>query len=44
MVSGTDAAGQNRVSAEDYAVALPDEVENPTHVCQRFTVAYCLPV
>lgn len=36
----TDAQGQSRISAEDYAVALVDEVEHPKHVRQRFTVAY----
>jgi uncharacterized protein len=36
----TDAHGQSRVSAEDFAIALLDEVEHPRHVRQRFTVAY----
>jgi uncharacterized protein len=36
----TDAEGQSRISAEDYAVAFLDEVEHPRHVRQRFTVAY----
>ena len=36
----TDAEGQSRISAEDYAVALLDEVEIPKHIRQRFTVAY----
>lgn len=31
--------GESRISAEDYAVALLDEVENPRHNRQRFTVA-----
>jgi putative NADH-flavin reductase len=35
-----DEAGQSRISMEDYAVALLDEVENPQHVRRRFTVAY----
>jgi putative NADH-flavin reductase len=35
-----DAAGQSRISAEDYAVALVDELETPTHVRARFTAAY----
>ena len=35
-----DAAGQSRISAEDYAVALLDELENPKHVRGRFTAAY----
>ncbi|MBS7699786.1 MULTISPECIES: NAD(P)-dependent oxidoreductase [unclassified Chelatococcus] len=28
------------ISFEDYAVALVDEVENPAHIRQRFTVGY----
>ncbi|MDB5310153.1 MAG: 3 beta-hydroxysteroid dehydrogenase/Delta 5--_4-isomerase [Gemmataceae bacterium] len=35
-----DAAGQSRISAEDYAIALLDEVETPKHVRKRFTAAY----
>ena len=35
-----DGAGQSRISAEDYTVALLDEVEHPKFVRQRFTVAY----
>jgi hypothetical protein len=35
-----DEKGESRISAEDYAVALLDEVENPRHKRQRFTVAY----
>jgi putative NADH-flavin reductase len=35
-----DAAGQSRISMEDYAVALVDELENPTHIRQRFTAGY----
>ncbi|HVI87311.1 MAG TPA: NAD(P)-dependent oxidoreductase [Dongiaceae bacterium] len=35
-----DAAGESRISAEDYAVALLDEVERPQHIRQRFTLAY----
>ncbi len=35
-----DANGQSRISAEDYAIALVDEVETPKHVRKRFTVAY----
>ncbi len=33
-----DAQGRSRISAEDYAVALVDEIENPKHVGERFTV------
>lgn len=35
-----DANGQSRISTQDYAVALMDEVEKPAHVRQRFTVGY----
>ncbi len=35
-----DAAGRSRITAEDYAAALLDELESPRHVRQRFTVAY----
>ncbi|HXW66472.1 MAG TPA: NAD(P)H-binding protein [Thermoplasmata archaeon] len=34
-----DASGQSRISAEDYAVAVVDELETPRHVRRRFTVA-----
>lgn len=36
----TDSEGQSRISAEDYAIALVDELEHPQHIRQRFTVAY----
>ncbi|HLV98470.1 MAG TPA: NAD(P)-dependent oxidoreductase [Ktedonobacterales bacterium] len=32
--------GESRISAEDYAVALVDEIETPRFVRQRFTAAY----
>jgi putative NADH-flavin reductase len=35
-----DASGQSRISLQDYAVAMIDEVERPAHREQRFTVAY----
>ena len=35
-----DAQGQSRVSMEDYAIALVDELEKPAHIRQRFTVGY----
>ncbi|MEE3098304.1 MAG: NAD(P)H-binding protein [Pseudomonadota bacterium] len=35
-----DEAGNNRISFEDYAVALVDELETPRHERARFTVAY----
>jgi len=38
IVTGAD--GQNRISCEDYAMALLDEVELPRHVQQRFTIGY----
>jgi putative NADH-flavin reductase len=36
----SDSKGESRISAEDYAVALVDELENPQHLRQRFTVGY----
>lgn len=35
-----DAEGQCRISVEDYAVAMIDELEEPRHIRQRFCVAY----
>jgi putative NADH-flavin reductase len=35
-----DVAGKSHISMEDYAIALVDEIETPTHVRQRFTVGY----
>ncbi len=35
-----NAQGECRISAEDYAVALLDELEQPRFVRQRFSVAY----
>ncbi|MGW1839342.1 NAD(P)-dependent oxidoreductase [Streptomyces sp. BBFR2] len=35
-----DADGTSRITAEDYAVALLDEVEQPRHTGERFTVGY----
>jgi putative NADH-flavin reductase len=35
-----DERGESRISVEDYAVALLDEVENPRHIRLRITVAY----
>ncbi|MGW7427779.1 NAD(P)-dependent oxidoreductase [Streptomyces sp. NPDC054813] len=32
--------GSSRISAEDYAVALLDEIEKPQHIGERFTVGY----
>ena len=38
LVGGDSPVG-NSISAEDFAVALVDEIEEPTHVNARFTVA-----
>jgi putative NADH-flavin reductase len=35
-----DANGQSRISTQDYAVAMIDELEQPKHLRQRFTVGY----
>jgi putative NADH-flavin reductase len=35
-----DAQGRSRISTEDFAVALVDELERPAHLGRRFTVAY----
>lgn len=35
-----DADGKSHISVEDYAVAMVDELENPLHPKQRFTLAY----
>jgi len=35
-----DANGQSRISVEDYAMAMINEVEKPAHIRQRFTVGY----
>ncbi|AOP45742.1 NAD(P)-dependent oxidoreductase [Streptomyces lydicus] len=36
----TDAEGNSRISTEDYAVAVLDEIERPHHLGARFTVGY----
>lgn len=36
----TDADGESRISLEDYAVAMLDELEEPQHSRRRFTVGY----
>ncbi|HSU19088.1 MAG TPA: NAD(P)-dependent oxidoreductase [Acidobacteriaceae bacterium] len=36
----TDANGESRISFEDYAVALVDELERPKHERARFTIGY----
>jgi uncharacterized protein len=35
-----DAQGESRISVEDYAMAMIDEVEKPKHMRLRFTVGY----
>lgn len=36
----TDPDGKSHISYEDYAIALLDEIEQPKHSRQRFTVGY----
>jgi putative NADH-flavin reductase len=36
----TDEHGNSRISAEDYAIALVDELETPAHPRARMSVAY----
>jgi len=36
----TDVNGRSRISVQDFAVAMIDELEKPAHTRQRFTVAY----
>lgn len=36
----TDAEGNSRISVQDYAIAMLDELENPQHANSRFAVAY----
>jgi hypothetical protein len=36
----TNDRGESRISAEDYAVALVGELENPQHIQKQFTAAY----
>lgn len=38
LVVGPD--GGSRISTEDYAVAVLDEIERPQHIGERFTVGY----
>ena len=35
-----DSAGHSRISVQDFAVAMIDELERPRHLRQRFTVGY----
>jgi putative NADH-flavin reductase len=36
----TDAEGRSRISYEDFAVAILDEIEEPRHIQRRFTAGY----
>jgi putative NADH-flavin reductase len=36
----TDSKGNSRISMEDYAIALVDELEKPAHQQARFTIGY----
>ena len=36
----TDANGKSKISYDDYAIALVDELEQGRHIKKRFTVAY----
>ena len=38
LVVGTD--GKSRISIDDYAIAMVDELEKPKHLKKRFTVGY----
>jgi putative NADH-flavin reductase len=38
LLSGPD--GESKISMEDYAIAMVDELERPQHVRERFTVGY----
>lgn len=35
-----DSEGRSRISVEDYAVAMVDELESPVHHKERFTIGY----
>ena len=35
-----DAKGESRISREDFAIAILDEIEKPRHVRKRFTAGY----
>jgi len=36
----TDDKGNSSISAEDYVIALVDELESPKHIHQQFTIGY----
>ncbi len=35
-----DSKGESRISREDFAIAILDEIEKPKHIRKRFTAAY----
>ena len=35
-----DKNGESKISTQDYAIAMLDELEHPQHIRERFTVAY----
>ena len=35
-----DEKGESKISTQDYAVAMLDELDHPRHICERFTIAY----
>jgi putative NADH-flavin reductase len=35
-----DKNGESKISTQDYAIAMIDELEHPQHIRERFTVAY----
>ena len=35
-----DATGQSKISVQDFAIAMIDELERPAHIRQRFTAGY----
>lgn len=35
-----DTKGDSKISIEDYAMAMVDELEKPAHHCERFTIGY----
>jgi len=35
-----DQEGESKISTQDYAIAMLDELEHPQHIRERFTVAY----
>ena len=40
IFGGIDSAGHSRISVQDFAVAMIDELERPLHIRPRFTVGY----